>query len=138
MQAVVKISGNQYLVTPGQEILVHRLPEESGVVSFPEVMLVIDGDNVQVGQPFVPNMAISAEVLGEVKGEKVTVLKFKAKSRYHKTTGFRPKFTKLKVVSIGSHSVETKAEKKVEAEPKPAPKTRAKSTRETKAKTEAK
>lgn len=135
MQAVVAISGNQYLVTPGQEILVHRLSQDSGEVKFSEVMLVIDGENVEVGKPYVSNMDVVAEVMGEVKGEKVTVLKFKAKSRYHKTTGFRPKFTKLKVLSIGSHKAE-KAEPKTEAVETKVEKTtkpRAKSTRETKA-----
>lgn len=136
MQAVVAISGNQYLVTPGQEILVHRLSQDSGEVKFSEVMLVIDGDSVEVGKPYLSNMDVVAEVMGEVKGEKVTVLKFKAKSRYHKTTGFRPKFTKIKVISIGSHKAEKTVVKseEVESEVEKSTKPRAKSTRETKAK----
>lgn len=136
MQAVVAISGNQYLVTPGQEILVHRLNQDSGEVKFSEVMLVIDGEKVEVGKPYISNMDVVAEVMGEVKGEKVTVLKFKAKSRYHKTTGFRPKFTKLKVISIGSHKAEKSVEKtaSVETKVEKTSKPRTKATRETKAK----
>lgn len=104
MHAVIAISGNQYLVTEGQEILVHRLSQTEGSITFADVMLTIDGDKVEVGQPHLPGISITADVLGEEKGDKVRVLKFKAKSRYHKTTGFRPKYTKLKIKSIGAPS----------------------------------
>ncbi len=114
MQAVISVSGNQYLVTENQQFLVHRLSQTTGKITFSEVLLLVDGDNISVGQPYLKNTSVVAEVLGEEKGDKITVLKFKAKSRYHKTTGFRPKFTRLKVTSIGENSSapETLAPKK--------------------------
>lgn len=113
MEAVISISGNQYLVTPGQELLVHRLSQTEGSLTISEVLLFVDGDKIEVGQPYLAGISVFADVLGEEKGKKVTVLKFKAKSRYHKTTGFRPKFTKLKITSIGSSVVTEPSEKPV-------------------------
>lgn len=104
MQAVVKIGSSQYLVTPGQEILVSHQAGSPDTLSFSEVLLVIDGDKVQVGQPTVPGVNIKAKVLGEVKGEKVRVSTFKAKSRFRKTIGFRPLYTKIKIDAISSAS----------------------------------
>jgi len=100
MQAVVKIGSSQHLVTPGQELLVDKLSVETGEVIFDQVFLLIDGDQVQVGQPTLPGVKVSAQVESSVKGDKIRVFKFKAKSRYSKTTGFRAKLTKIKINEI--------------------------------------
>lgn len=100
MQAVVKIGSSQYLVTPGQELLVDKLPVDTGEVTFDQVLLLIDGDQVQIGQPTLTGAKVTAQIEGQVKDEKIRVFKFKAKSRYSKTTGFRAKLTKIKINKI--------------------------------------
>jgi large subunit ribosomal protein L21 len=100
MQAVVKIGSSQYLVTPGQELLVDRDAVDA-------VLMVIDDKKIQIGNPIVKDVTVKLKVLGEAKGPKVRIAKYKAKSRYRKTTGFRPQFLKVLVESIKSR--ETKA-----------------------------
>lgn len=93
MQAIVKIGSSQYLVEPGQQYIVDR-PQVD------QVLLVIDGDKVVVGQPQVTGAQVTIKDLGEVKGEKIRVSKFKAKSRYKKTVGFRPVYHLVEITKI--------------------------------------
>lgn len=98
--AVVRLQGQQFRVSEGQEILVGRVKDIKKID--PEVLLVADGEKVNVGKPVVKGVAVKLKVLAEEeKGEKVDVYKFKAKSRYKKHIGFRPKYTKLLVEKIG-------------------------------------
>ena len=95
--AVIKIKGHQYKVASGDSILVDKLGEDKPEA---EVLLVVDGDTVKVGNPTVKGASVGLKVVEEVKGEKVHVRKFKAKSRYRKHIGFRPKYTELLVGKI--------------------------------------
>ncbi len=97
MHAVVKIGTTQYLVKEETEVLA---PKNAKLES---VLLAFDDSQILVGTPTLSNVKVTVEDLGEIKGDKVKVSKFKAKSRYHKNTGFRPVFTKLKIKSISSH-----------------------------------
>lgn len=108
MHAVIKIGSSQYLVSENQEFLVDLQKTEGDQFVTDQVLLIADGDKVTVGQPLVTGYKVVCEVLGEVKGEKIKVSKFKAKSRYRKSIGFRAKHTKLKVKSIGTGDVEKK------------------------------
>ena len=97
--AVVKIGGRQYKVAEGEEILVDKLADPKKFES--EVLLVSDGEKVNVGKPLVKGAKVAFKVIkDEEKGEKVEVYKFKAKSRYRRHTGFTPRFTRLLVQSI--------------------------------------
>lgn len=93
MQAIIKSGNSQYLVCEGQELLL-----DSAVVE--QVLLVIDGDKTLVGQPEVTGAKVEIKDLGEVKGSKLHISKFKAKSRYRKQMGFRPRFHKVKIEKI--------------------------------------
>src|SRR5688572_9559916 len=99
MQAVIKSGGKQYLVKPGQILEVERLAGTKKLEFEP--LLVIDGDKVSVGAPSVGEVKVAAEVLGEVKGDKIKVLKFKAKKRVHKQTGHRQRYSQIKITTIG-------------------------------------
>ena len=69
----------------------------------PEVLLVVNDKKVLVGDPLVKGASVKLKIIDkEVKGDKVTVSKFKAKSRYRRKMGFRPKYTKVKVEKISS------------------------------------
>jgi len=97
-KAVIRIKNRQYEVAEGEELLIDKNLEPKVE---PEVLLVFDDDNkVEVGKPVLEKAKVVLEVLDQVKGEKVEVLKYKAKSRYRRRYGFRSLFTKVKVKEI--------------------------------------
>lgn len=100
MQAVIKIGSTQYLVEPGQDVLVDHLTKPEKSLVFSEVLLLIDGNKVQVGKPFIPDARVKATMFGDQKGEKIRVAKFKAKSRYRKAVGFRAVYSRIKIDTI--------------------------------------
>jgi len=99
-KAVIATGGKQYLVTEGETVEVELLHQDDKKVSF-EPLLLIDGDNVTVGAPSVAKAKVSAEIVAdEVKGEKVTSIRYKAKKRVHKVRGHRQQHTVLKITKI--------------------------------------
>jgi large subunit ribosomal protein L21 len=99
--AIVETGGKQYKVSSGQTINVERLPAEEGSeVELDKVLLVADGEKVVVGTPVVPGAKVVAQSLGEIKGDKVTVFKYKNKTRYRRKTGHRQRYTKLQIKNI--------------------------------------
>ncbi|CAN5359762.1 50S ribosomal protein L21 [soil metagenome] len=96
--AVIKIKGHQYKVSEGDEILVDFMGETKPEA---EVFMTVVDEKVELGKPTVKEAKVTLKVQEEeVKGEKIYVAKFKAKSRYRKRIGFRPKYTKLLVQTI--------------------------------------
>lgn len=96
--AVVKIKGSQYKVKEGDEILVDKLDSDKPEVN---VLLKVVNGKVSVGKPTVKGAKVPLKVLeAEEKGEKLHVRKFRAKSRYRRKIGHRPKYTRLKVQKI--------------------------------------
>jgi len=100
MQAIVKIGSSQYLVSPGQELLVNLLNFKDKTGSLDQVMLVQNDQDLILGKPYIPNCYINIEILDQVKGDKVRVSKYKAKSRYRRTIGFRSKLNKVLIKDI--------------------------------------
>ena len=101
MYAVIETGGKQYRVSPGQTVEVELLPAEPGAtVTLDRVLLVSAEDNTTVGQPVVPGGAVVATVIGEGRGKKVIVFKYKSKKRYRRTTGHRQDYTYLTVTDI--------------------------------------
>ena len=102
MYAVIETGGKQYKVAPGQVIYVDRLPVEQGnKVELDRVLLVADQEKVLVGNPLVEGAVVTAEALGEEKGDKVIVFKYKPKVRYRRKKGHRQELTVVKIESIG-------------------------------------
>ena len=96
--AVVRIKGKQYMVSVGEEFLVDLAKNQK---IEPEVLLVADGEKVEICKPLVSKAKIGLKIVKELeKGEKIDILKYKAKSRYRKHMGFTPKFTRLLVEKI--------------------------------------
>jgi large subunit ribosomal protein L21 len=96
--AVIRIKGKQYKVSEGDEILIDRLGQAKAEA---EVLLVVEGGKIQVGKPLLKGVKVKLKVLkDEEKGKKVTVTKFKAKSRYRRKYGFRPLYTRLLIEKI--------------------------------------
>lgn len=97
--AVIKINKEQYKVSEGDEILVPGTLSEKPEIDF--ILRVKDG-KVVIGKPNIEKLSLKFKVIGEnVKGEKINVLKYKAKSRYRKRIGFRSVSTKILIEKIG-------------------------------------
>lgn len=99
-KAVIKVGGKQFIVSEKETLLVDLLPQGTKELELDALML-IDGDKVEVGTPFVKGVKVSAKVVDElVKGEKIRVIRYKAKKRVHKENGHRQKYTKIEITSI--------------------------------------
>lgn len=120
MQAVIRAGGKQYIVRAGQVLEIDLVGSDAKTLSF-EPLLIIDTDTITVGTPTVAGVTVAAEVVGEVKGEKIKVLKFKAKKREKTLTGHRQRYTQIKITSIGK--AKDKAAKAAAAKPEPEAKT---------------
>lgn len=97
MYAVIQVGGRQYRVAPGEKVLVERLAQPAGSTIELPVLLLSDEAGVSVGKPFVEGKTITAQVLGEEKGEKLIAFKYTPKKRYRKKTGHRQKYTVLRI-----------------------------------------
>lgn len=101
MYAIVDIAGQQFKVEKDSEVFVHRLEGSEGdTVDFDKVMLIEDGEEVNIGKPFVDGAKVSATILSHVKGDKVLVFKKKRRKGYQKENGHRQQFSKLKIEGI--------------------------------------
>jgi large subunit ribosomal protein L21 len=99
MQAVIASGGKQYLVSKDQTLELELLGDVKKIEF--DVLLLIDGDKIQVGAPHVSGAKVHAEVIEEVKGEKIKVLKFKPKKRIKRLTGHRQHYSQVKITKIG-------------------------------------
>lgn len=102
MYAIIKTGGKQYRVAVGDIIDVELLTTDQGSqVEFGDVLFSYDGSNTQVGNPGIPNFFVYGEVLGTVKGDKVTSLKYKASHNQSRKWGHRQQYTRVKITGIG-------------------------------------
>ncbi|MBR3383531.1 MAG: 50S ribosomal protein L21 [Clostridia bacterium] len=101
MYAIIVTGGKQYKVEAGDEILVEKLDAEVGETVNFDVLMMAEGDSVQVGKPYVEGVCAKAEVVEHGKGRKVIVFKYKPKKNIRKKQGHRQPYTKVKVLSIG-------------------------------------
>lgn len=100
--AVIETGGKQYLVQSGQTLRVEKLEnaKEGGVVSFDNVLLLINGEEIKLGKPFLEGVKVSAEVKKEGRAEKVNILRYKRKTRSRKKKGHRQPFTEVLIKEI--------------------------------------
>lgn len=94
--AICEISGKQYLVKPGQTLEVDKLGEDLKNVLIDKVLLVSDGDNVEIGKPYLKD-AIEFDVLENIKKPKIRVATYKAKANYRRVKGFRRQVSVIKM-----------------------------------------
>lgn len=99
--AVIQLQGKQYQVSVGETLTVDRLDVEVGqTLDIKDVLLMVDGENVTVGQPLVKDASVQLKVLEHGRGDKIRVFKYKSKSRYRRTLGHRQNLTNLEVIAI--------------------------------------
>jgi large subunit ribosomal protein L21 len=115
MYAIVEIAGQQFKVAKDQKVFVHRLKEEEGKkVSFDQVLLIGEGDNVTVGAPAIDGAAVEAKIVKHLKGDKVIVFKKKRRKGYRTKNGHRQALTELQIEGIIAKGAK-KAEAKKDA-----------------------
>ena len=135
MYAIVEIAGHQFKVEKDQKVFVNRLATEEGKkVSFDNVLLLADGDEVTVGAPAIDGAQVGAKVLKHLKGDKVIVFKKKRRKGYRVKNGHRQALSEIVIETIVSSGAKAakKAEKAapkketIKAEPKIETKAKAK------------
>lgn len=101
MFAVIKTGGKQYKVQPKGKLKIEKLEVEEGKeIEFKEVLLIVDEDNIKIGDPLISGASVKAKVLQQGRARKVIVEKFRHKVRYHKKYGHRQPYTQVEIVSI--------------------------------------
>src|SRR5947209_15963004 len=114
MFAVVRTGGKQYRVAPGDKIVVEKLDGNAGDrVTLGDVLLAGDGGSLKSTS----GLTVSAEIVAQAKGDKVTVFKKRRRHNYRRKKGHRQLHTILKIVAIGDHKAEKKAAPKADAAP---------------------
>ncbi|MFN0071007.1 MAG: 50S ribosomal protein L21 [Chloroflexota bacterium] len=101
MYAIVQAGGKQYRVQPGDELDLDLMAADAGsTIELDRVLMVSDGDNVQIGAPLVSGAKVVAEVIGMHQGDKIKVFRYKPKVRYRRLTGHRQRYTRVKINEI--------------------------------------
>ncbi len=102
MYAVIKTGGKQYRVSEGDVINVEKITRAEGKdkINIKEVLMVVDGDNVTLGTPYVANATVAAKAIEDGKSEKIIVFKYKRKKDYRRKQGHRQPYTKLEITKI--------------------------------------
>ncbi|WP_026451118.1 50S ribosomal protein L21 [Aequorivita capsosiphonis] len=120
MYAIVEIAGQQIKVAKDQRVFVNRLPDEEGkTVSFDNVLLIGDGDNITIGAPAINGAQIGAKVVKHLKGDKVIVFKKKRRKGYRVKNGHRQALSQIVIESIvASGATPAKKEEAKKAAPK--------------------
>ena len=100
--AVFATGGKQYIAEKGKKIKVEKLATsgKKGGVEFDRVLLVEDGKTVTLGSPYIAGARVTAEVTEEGRYKKVTVVRYKSKTRYHKKKGHKQPYTEIIIKDI--------------------------------------
>jgi len=102
MYAIIEDSGTQFRV--GKEDVIHvdlrDADEQPKTIEFDKVMLIGGGKKPKIGQPYVKGAKVTAEVLEELRGDKITIVKFKRRKGYKRTRGHRQGMLKIKINDI--------------------------------------
>ncbi|OMH24686.1 50S ribosomal protein L21 [Tersicoccus phoenicis] len=98
--AIVRAGGRQEKVAVGDLVTLDRLPGDAGSTIELPALLLVDGDKVTSAAQELANVTVTAEVLGDLRGPKISIQKFKNKTGYKKRQGFRADLTRVKITSI--------------------------------------
>lgn len=103
MYAVIKTGGKQYKVQAGDTVKVEKLEAEAGkTVKLTDILMLVDGDKVAVGTPYIKGATVSATVTGHGRGDKVNIVKFRRRKHYRKQMGHRQAYTELSITDINT------------------------------------
>ncbi len=101
MYAIVEIAGKQYKVEKDKTIAAPLLEaKDDETIAIDKVMMLVDGDRVLVGQPYLSNVEVKAKVGGVVRDRKVRGMKFKKRKNYSRTLGHKQPYTSITIVDM--------------------------------------
>jgi large subunit ribosomal protein L21 len=121
MYAVVKTGGKQYKVAIGDRLKVEKLAAEAGSsVALGDVLMVADGDSIDVGAPNL-DTSVTATIVSHGRGEKVKVFKMRRRKNYRRTQGHRQDYTEVEITAIGDATGPAAHSAEAGTEPAPAP-----------------
>jgi len=101
MYAVFQSGGKQYKVSAGDEVKVEMLPGEIGEdVVFDKILLASDGENVQVGNPYLGDARVTGKIARHDKSKKIVVFKYKRRKGYRNTRGHRQPYTLVRIEDV--------------------------------------
>ncbi|PJC79765.1 50S ribosomal protein L21 [Candidatus Shapirobacteria bacterium CG_4_8_14_3_um_filter_35_11] len=99
--AIIATSGTQYKIEENQIITVDKLEgKKDSTGKIDSVLLIVNDDKIKIGNPTIKDATVEYQIVNQYQGDKVRVSKFKAKSRYRKTMGFRSQLTDIKIIKI--------------------------------------
>jgi large subunit ribosomal protein L21 len=97
----MKSGARQYRATIGETIRVEKLVNDPGEqIELDEVLLVVDDNEVRIGQPTIEGAKVLATVVAQEKGPKITVFKYRPRKRYQRRAGHRQLYTRLRIDEI--------------------------------------
>ena len=101
MYAIIEDGSRQYKVTSGDRIRIDRhIGDDEKTVTFDRVLLVGGEGDAKIGAPLVAGATVTADVLGEVKGPKIDIQKYKRRKGYHKKIGHRQRYLEVRISGI--------------------------------------
>ena len=101
MYAIIATGGKQYRVSEGDVIYIEKIDAQvDSTVSFDVLLMGNDGD-VKIGTPVVEGVQVEGKVVGQIRGEKIVVYKYKSKKNYRRKQGHRQPYTKVEITKIG-------------------------------------
>jgi len=101
MYAVIATGGKQYRVTEGDVLRIEKIAGDVGdPVTLDQVLMIADGDQINVGRPVVANAAVNARIVEQGKAKKILVFKYKRRKGYRKKQGHRQPFTAIRIDTI--------------------------------------
>ncbi len=99
--AIIETGGKQYVVSDGTVLTIEKIPaEKGGKVTFDKVLLVDDGKALKIGAPHISGAKVTGELIKEGRAKKVTIIRYRQKSRYFKKKGHRQAYTKVKITAL--------------------------------------
>lgn len=103
MYAIIRTGGKQYQVAPGERLRVEKLVGNIGEsIEISDVLMVVDGENIKVGQPVVDGAKVSAKIVEQDKAKKIVVFRKKRRGGYRVKNGHRQPFTALEIQGISA------------------------------------
>ena len=103
MFAVIECGGKQHTVSEGESLQVELLSAEEGsTIEFDKVLMISDGSESKIGNPYVDNAKVTAKLVSNGKHDKIRVFKMKTRQNYRRTYGHRQKFSEIHIESISS------------------------------------
>jgi len=101
MLAVIETGGKQYLVEPGKRINIEKVEKKEGEeIEFSKVLLVEKDGELKIGNPYVEGVKVVGKIIKQGKRKKITILKYRRKTRYKVKKGHRQPFTRVEILKI--------------------------------------